>query len=203
VPNVASVATESEPAPENIAKTSIGALSGAKMPEDARLARASPAPNPVAELPSIDSLERNSDFTPFMRAEVEPALRNQAMKKLFTDPHYNVMDRLDIYIDDYGQPDPIPPAMLRMMNQSKALGLFEDEEREEAERDEAARRLATGAADAAELPAGTTTIADGAASESDVALQQPSVAPQDHGAGGAPATAAEIASFPFAPLSST
>ena len=40
------------------------------------------------------------------------------MKKLFSDPHFNVMDGLDTYIDDYGKPDPIPLSMLRRMNQS-------------------------------------------------------------------------------------
>ena len=37
------------------------------------------------------------------------------MKKLFANPHYNVMDRLDIYIDDYSQPDPLPQSMLRQI----------------------------------------------------------------------------------------
>jgi len=78
-------------------------------------------------LPSIEHLTGESDFSPFMKADVTPALRNQAMKKLFTDPHYNIMDGLDIYIDDYGKPDPIPPAMLRMMHQAKSLGLFDNE----------------------------------------------------------------------------
>ena len=49
------------------------------------------------------------------------------MKKLFADPHFNVMDGLDTYIDDYGKPDPIPAAMLRKMAQAKFLGLFDDE----------------------------------------------------------------------------
>ena len=49
------------------------------------------------------------------------------MKKLFSDPHFNVMDGLDTYIDDYGKPDPIPLSMLRRMNQSAVLGLFDDE----------------------------------------------------------------------------
>ena len=40
------------------------------------------------------------------------------MKKLFSDPHFNVMDGLDTYIDDYGKPDPIPLSMLRRMNQA-------------------------------------------------------------------------------------
>ena len=49
------------------------------------------------------------------------------MKKLFSDPHFNVMDGLDTYIDDYGKPDPIPLSMLRRMNQAAVLGLFDDE----------------------------------------------------------------------------
>jgi hypothetical protein len=49
------------------------------------------------------------------------------MKKLFADPHFNVMDRLDIYIDDYSQPDPLPLAMLRQMTSAKTLNLFDDE----------------------------------------------------------------------------
>jgi hypothetical protein len=89
---------------------------------------------PAPDLPSIDSLTHESDFTGFMGKDVEPGLRNQAMKKLFTDPHYQFeqMDKLDIYLDDYSRPDPIPPEMLRRMYQSKSLFLFEDEEKEEA-----------------------------------------------------------------------
>jgi hypothetical protein len=47
------------------------------------------------------------------------------MKKLFSDPHFNVMDGLDIYIDDYSIAEPIPPSMLEKMYQSTALGLFQ------------------------------------------------------------------------------
>jgi len=50
------------------------------------------------------------------------------LKKLFTDPHFNIMDGLDTYIDDYSKPDPIPESMLRRMAQSKALGLFDEPE---------------------------------------------------------------------------
>ena len=50
------------------------------------------------------------------------------MKQLFTDPHFNVMDRLDIYIDDYSIPDPLPQSMLRQMASAKFLNLFDDEE---------------------------------------------------------------------------
>jgi hypothetical protein len=50
-----------------------------------------------------------------MARGVTTDVRNAAVKKLFADPHFNVMDRLDIYIDDYSQPDPLPAAMLRQM----------------------------------------------------------------------------------------
>ena len=87
----------------------------------------SDSPAPVA-LPSLDSLTPQSDFSPFMARDVDMQLRNQAMKKLFTDPHYNVMDRLDIYIDDYSVHTPLPIEVIRQMNIAKTLGLFDDEE---------------------------------------------------------------------------
>jgi hypothetical protein len=53
------------------------------------------------------------------------------MKKLFTDPHFNVMDGLDTYIDDYGRADPIPKSVLRQMVQARMLGLLDDEMEEQ------------------------------------------------------------------------
>jgi hypothetical protein len=41
-----------------------------------------------------------------------------------------VMDGLDVYIDDYNKPDPIPPEMLRQLASAKFLKLFDDEEEE-------------------------------------------------------------------------
>ncbi len=80
------------------------------------------------ELPKIADLTPESDFTPFMQSGVDSVDRNAALKKLFADPHYNQMDGLDIYIDDYGKPDPIPEEMLKRLMASKFLGLFEEEE---------------------------------------------------------------------------
>jgi Protein of unknown function (DUF3306) len=78
-------------------------------------------------LPAVESLTPDSDFSPFMKPEVDAHLRNQALKTLFRDPGFNVMDRLDTYIDDYSKSDPIPEEMLRQLNQAKALFLFDDE----------------------------------------------------------------------------
>ena len=68
-----------------------------------------------------------SDFTRFVAPGVDSSVKNAALKTLFTDPHFNLMDGLDTYIDDYGKPDPLPAGMLRQMAQSHALGLFDDE----------------------------------------------------------------------------
>jgi hypothetical protein len=85
----------------------------------------------AVELPTladVAALTHGSDYSRFVLPGVEADVRNAAMRKLFSDPRFNVMDGLDTYIDDYGQPDPIPLSMLRRMNQSSALGLFADEE---------------------------------------------------------------------------
>jgi Protein of unknown function (DUF3306) len=85
---------------------------------------------PAPTLDDVAQLSRTSDFRRFVAADVEPEVKNAALKKLFADPQFNVMDGLDTYIDDYGKPDPIPASMLRQMVQSHALGLFADEDKE-------------------------------------------------------------------------
>ena len=95
----------------------------------------------------VHQLTAESDFSPFVAKNVSPEVRNTAMKKLFTDPHYNVMDRLDIYIDDYSQPDPIPESMLRQMVSAKFLNLIKAEEEAEAAAEKAALEAKTGKTD--------------------------------------------------------
>lgn len=80
-------------------------------------AASSSAAVPAAELPSVDSLTFDSDFTAFLRPEVDEMLKRAALKQLFRDPRFNVMDGLDVYIDDYTKADPIPPDILKDMLQ--------------------------------------------------------------------------------------
>ncbi|MDP1649605.1 MAG: DUF3306 domain-containing protein [Rubrivivax sp.] len=86
-----------------------------------------PVEPPPPTLAEAQSLTHDADFTRFVGRDVDPEVKNTALKTLFGDPHFNVMDGLDTYIDDYGKPDPLPPGMLRQMVQSAALGLFADE----------------------------------------------------------------------------
>lgn len=86
---------------------------------------------PPPTLEEVKSLTPASDFSRFVAPDVDSGVKNAAMKKLFTDPHFNVMDGLDTYIDDYGRADPIPKSMLRQMVQARMLGLLDDEMEEQ------------------------------------------------------------------------
>lgn len=77
-------------------------------------------------LPPIASLTLESDFSAFLKREVADAVRKQALKKLFAEPHFNVMDGLDIYIDDYSVAAPIPPDVLARLKHAREL-LADDE----------------------------------------------------------------------------
>ncbi len=97
---------------------------------------ASGAPAAPLKLPTLEeaqALTPESDFKPFMAQGVTPDVKNAAMKKLFADPHFNVMDRLDTYIDDYSLPDPLPESMLRKMASAKFLKLFDEEDDDKAQ----------------------------------------------------------------------
>jgi hypothetical protein len=106
-----------------------GALQDANAPQPPAAAPEAP---PLPTMQDVVALTRESDYSPFVARGVDSQVRNAAMKKLFSDPHFNIMDGLDTYIDDYNTPDPLPASMLRKMAQSKFLGLFDDEEKPQA-----------------------------------------------------------------------
>jgi len=109
------VAPASDPAPPPAAAVPSGAA-----PTGAATATSRP-PEGVAALPPIDSLTFDADFTGFMQPDVDPSLKNAALKKLFADPRFNVMDGLDTYIDDYSKPDPIDAETVAGLMQSRYL----------------------------------------------------------------------------------
>jgi hypothetical protein len=125
-----------EPAPAENEKP---AAPTASAPPPAAAVRADAA---APELPPIESLKGlESEYREFLRPGVDPATRSAALKKLFGDPHFNQMDGLDVYIDDYSKAETLPAAMLRVLNQARSLGLFE-EEKNEAKRPEGDARPA-------------------------------------------------------------
>jgi hypothetical protein len=95
---------------------------------------ADPAPQPVVEAPvetalarplptmeDVATLDKDSDFSTFVARGVDQAVRRSALKKLFADPHFNVMDRLDVYIDDYTQASPMSEKMLASLDHAKSV----------------------------------------------------------------------------------
>ena len=75
----------------------------------------------ASALPPPETLTFDSDFTAYMQPEVGETLKRKALRALFRDPRFNVMDGLDVYIDDYSIPDPISEEMVRGLVQSRHI----------------------------------------------------------------------------------
>jgi hypothetical protein len=115
------------------------------------LPRAIDPASPPPDLPPVEQLTIDSDFTGFFHPKVDENLRRAALKKLFSDPRFNVMDGLDTYIDDYSRPDPIPAAMLAGLRQAQKILQWAQETKDEAAAKEAAASAASLAAPAETL----------------------------------------------------
>jgi len=127
---------------------------------------------PPAPLPPVESLTPESDFAPFMRDDVDPGLRRQALRTLFRDPRFNVMDGLDVYIDDFSKPDPLPEGWLEKMNQVARLGEYREPDPKAAD---ALETLETRAEDPPEGVPESTSIASDSASPALVPPDTPGV----------------------------
>ncbi|MZR46457.1 DUF3306 domain-containing protein, partial [Escherichia coli] len=56
-----------------------------------------PEAAPPLTLEDASKLTPSDDFSPFVAHGVDEAVKRAALKKLFADPHFNVMDGLDTY----------------------------------------------------------------------------------------------------------
>ncbi len=54
-----------------------------------------------ADMPPIDSLDSDSDYSPFMSPGVSEQLRTRALRKLFHQPAFNITDGLNDYDEDF------------------------------------------------------------------------------------------------------
>lgn len=80
-----------------------------------------PAAVPAPTMADVALLGPDADYTPFMAQAVDRAVQRCALKKLFSDPCFNVMDRLDIYIDDYNVASPVSATMLSGLQHASEL----------------------------------------------------------------------------------
>lgn len=99
----------------------------APAPEPAAPSAAAPAQKPT-ELPPVEKLTPQSDFKPFMGAQVDLETRRAALKKLFGDAHFNAPDLFEPYSADFTGGEPIPMEMLKTLNQARKL-LFDEPEK--------------------------------------------------------------------------
>jgi len=76
---------------------------------------------PAPELPPVDQLNHDSDFKGFMDKRVDDKLRRLALKKLFTDPRFNVTDGLDDYAEDYTLLEDLPAGMAALQQHARSV----------------------------------------------------------------------------------
>ena len=65
--------------------------------------------------PALESLGFDSDYRAFLGQKVDEGLKRAALKKLFHTPHFNTMDGLDVYIEDFNLYEPLPASMVSQL----------------------------------------------------------------------------------------
>jgi hypothetical protein len=86
------------------------------------------------ELPPIESLDENSDYSAFLSSDVSADVQRKALRKLFQSPKFNVRDGLDDYDLDFTNPEPLGDIITAEMRHrmrvelEKLAGLDEDAE---------------------------------------------------------------------------
>jgi len=97
-------------------------------------AQAAEAPTAVPELPPIESLGEDSDYSAFMASDVPADLQRNALRKLFQSPKFNVRDGLNDYDLDYSSPEPLGDIVTaemrhRLRVELERLARLEEEEK--------------------------------------------------------------------------
>lgn len=62
-----------------------------------------PVPLTDADMPAIESLSEESDYSQFLSSGVSDELRNLALRKLFNLPQFNIVDGLNDYDEDFSK----------------------------------------------------------------------------------------------------
>ena len=122
-----------------------------------------------ADMPAIESLTEDSDYSGFLSPKVSEALRKQALRKLFHSPGFNVRDGLDDYDGVYTEFEKLGDIVtadmrhqLEMEAQRRAQQLVEDDTVENSEEKDVA----------AATPVSDDTIARGEMQD-DIEIEQP------------------------------
>jgi len=123
---------------------------------DARAEVEEPPPLTDADMPPLESLHADSDFSGFMSPGVSEELRNKALRKLFLSAQFNVVDGLDDYDDDF--------TMFEALGDIVTSDMRHQHEMAEQRAREAAQREANDAAASGERDAHATAASEPSAS---------------------------------------
>lgn len=155
LPEAASVAGGAGPA--DPVRSGSGSLPGAAgpAPRGPTPSSGTPPPPPPPTIADAAALTHDSDFSTFVAKNVDAAVRRLAMKKLFSDPHFQGHDGLDIYMGDYTIPSPVSADMLADMIHNKNIFARLDDVVEQVD----AMLAAPAAGNVIAVPAGDDAIA--------------------------------------------
>lgn len=107
----AAVLPENEESPEQEREPAPPPEAGAEGDGAPAPSKAADQPPPL-DLPDIDTLTRDSDYTAFLRAEVPADMRRQALRKLWrSDPVFANLDGLNDYDENYAAPSIVGAAV--------------------------------------------------------------------------------------------
>jgi hypothetical protein len=133
--------------------------------EPAQAGELQPAPPPAeekpVELPPLETLTRDSDYSLFMRGDVASDLRSQALRKLWTlDPHFATIDISECHSIDFNAVQCFPEGLKNTIYRVGSGMVEAVEEIERAEAAEKARLAATQADAEVDSPAGEANAPD-------------------------------------------
>ncbi len=63
------------------------------------------------DMPPLESLGPDSDYSPFMSPRVSAELRRRALRQMFRSPKFNITDGLEVYAEDYTKFAPLGNVM--------------------------------------------------------------------------------------------
>ena len=105
--------------------------------EGAAAEPAAEAADALPELPPLESLSADSDYSAFLGKGVPADLRQKALRKLFHSAKFNIRDGLDDYDLDFSNPEPLGDIITAEMRYrverelERLAGLDEDDENPE------------------------------------------------------------------------
>ncbi|MFO7809525.1 DUF3306 domain-containing protein [Guyparkeria sp.] len=140
-----------------------------------------------ADMPALESLDQDSDYSPFLSRGVSAVLRQKALRQLFRQPKFNVETCLDDFQDDYLNFQPLGDIVTCDMRHQTAVEARRKAEREAENTAERAAQDAVTPASAAEpVPPAADDVAaadpDPSAGQDEDDRTRPEEPPRDGGA---------------------